>query len=231
VLDLIAISLGGMPASHNRMRASGQAFEKMTSHLEAIRRSGIPFGFIFTLTQYNLQELDWVAQFALTQGARLLQIHPLEHAGRASKTLQGDRPDGIECTFAYLEAARVQAAVRDQLRIQLDLVNRNLLYANPERFIAGPQPDGAETRSLGEIVSPLVIEADGTVVPLQYGFERAYALGNLHVAPLRKLSAQWRQDRMRAFRELCRRVFEEVRQSSDMPFFNWYEALARSEYR
>jgi len=85
--DLIAISLDGKPKSHNIMRASKQAFAGMLARLEGLRASEIPFGFIFTLTQYNLDELDWVASFALEQGARLLQIHPLEEVGRARAKL------------------------------------------------------------------------------------------------------------------------------------------------
>src|SRR5215208_1447118 len=64
VVDLLAISLDGVPASHNRNRASERAFETMASRLEGVRNSEIPFGFIFTLTLHNLHELDWVANFA-----------------------------------------------------------------------------------------------------------------------------------------------------------------------
>jgi MoaA/NifB/PqqE/SkfB family radical SAM enzyme len=122
--DLVAISLDGVPESHNRMRASERAFEQMSSRLEGLRQSQIPFGFIFTLTQHNLHELEWVAAFALEQGASLLQIHPLEMSGRACDLLQGKRPDGIEATIAFLEAARIQGMVGDRMYVQLDLVNR-----------------------------------------------------------------------------------------------------------
>src|SRR4029453_1754771 len=58
-LDLLAISLDGVPSSHNQMRGAANAFEIMVRHLPAVRRSEMPFGFIFTLTQHNLHELDW----------------------------------------------------------------------------------------------------------------------------------------------------------------------------
>jgi MoaA/NifB/PqqE/SkfB family radical SAM enzyme len=95
-IDLLAISLDGVPESHNQMRAHPRAFETMAKRLKALRRSGIPFGFIFTLTQHNVNELDWVAGFAKEQGAGLLQIHPLEDAGRARTRLRGGRPDEVE---------------------------------------------------------------------------------------------------------------------------------------
>ena len=85
--DLVAISLDGVPDSHDFMRNSPRAFDKMCARLQGLRACGIPFGFIFTLTFHNVHELDWVAQFAVAQGASLLQLHPLEPVGRATRTL------------------------------------------------------------------------------------------------------------------------------------------------
>jgi hypothetical protein len=77
-------------------------------------------------------------------------------------------------------------------------------------------------------VSPLVIEADGTVVPIQYGFSRGYALGNLKEAPLGELAARWRRERYPAFRSLCLRVYEEITAPAELPFVNWYDAITRA---
>ncbi|MBC8063659.1 MAG: radical SAM protein, partial [Chlorobia bacterium] len=89
VTDLLAISLDGVPESHNKMRNSPNAFERMSANLEGVRKMGIPFGFIFTLTMTNLHELKWVTDFAIEQGASLLQIHPLEEVGRGLAKLPG----------------------------------------------------------------------------------------------------------------------------------------------
>jgi MoaA/NifB/PqqE/SkfB family radical SAM enzyme len=226
-LDLLAISLDGPPESHNRMRASEHAFDGMLKRLEGVRRSGIPFGFIFTLTQHNVHELDWVAGFALEQGAKLLQIHPLEEAGRARQLLAGQRPDGVESAYAFLEARRIQELAGDRLLVHLDLAHRTLLASEPGRVFAddGSQGNGIG-RPLAEFVSPLIIEADGTVVPIEYGFPRPYALGNLTEAPLRELGPRWLTERHGDFRRLSRNVFEEVTAPTDLPFTNWYELMA-----
>jgi Fe-coproporphyrin III synthase len=226
-VDVLAISLDGVPASHNRMRASNRAFEIMASRLEGVRASGIPFGFVFTLTQHNLHELEWVASFAVEQGARLLQVHPLEEVGRARESLAGARPDAIEATYAYLAVNRIRTAFGARLQVHLDLAHRDFLRAHPERGLVSEPLDETSTRPLGELLSPLVVEADGTVVPLNYGFARAYAFGNLHDAPLRDLTSTWRRNRYAEFRRLCRRVFDDVTNAEDLPFFNWYEAVGR----
>jgi MoaA/NifB/PqqE/SkfB family radical SAM enzyme len=226
VVDVLAISLDGVPASHNAMRASERAFETMLSRLDSVRQSGIPFGFIFTLTQHNLHELAWAAEFAIEQGARLLQIHPLEAAGRAALLLPDTQPDELEFAYAYLEVARIRKLVGDRLFIQLDLADRELLRRHPERAFA--QAAAPADAPLAELVSPLIIEADASVVPIGYAFARAYALGNLHQARLHDLAAVWRRERYAAFHRLCQRVFDEVTAGDRLPFINWYERVTQA---
>lgn len=227
--DLIAISLDGHPSSHNQLRAHPRAFERMAANLPALRATGIPFGFIFTLTQHNLDEVEWVADFAVEAGARLLQIHPLELTGRASEELENAHPDRQEAAFAFYETARLQEKVGERLRVQLDLSHRLALKANPERVYGAPAGERRE-RPLAELVSPLVIEADGTVVPLEYGFTRALALGNLHTSPLRELSKSWKRESAEGFHALCERVHQRLTApapggSAARPVLNWYEAM------
>ena len=222
--DLLAISVDGQPASHNHLRASEHAFEVMESRLEGVRAAGIPFGFIFTLTRYNVHELQWVANFAVEQGARLLQIHPLEEVGRAGERLSGARPNEVSSTFPLLEGLRIQAISGGKLHVQVDLLDRDVLRANPGLGFADEYDD--ETKMpLGDIVSPLIIESDGTIVPLQHGFARQYALGNLHQQSLTDAAEDWRRMRLPSFRSLCRRVFQESTVPDTLPFFNWYEAV------
>ena len=228
VVDLLAISLDGAPESHNRMRNSPRAFDTMVSRLSALRDSGIPFGFIFTLTQHNLHELDWVADFALEQGARSLQVHPLEECGRASEELVGEAPDRREKSIAFLEFLRVQSKARDRLHVQIDLADSIALRSRPERVYAETGTSDLTNEPLAGLLNPLVVEIDGTVSPLQFGFPRSYALGNLHQSSLSELADTWREGGHETFHELCRRAFAGVTEGEGLPFVNWYEVLARS---
>ncbi len=230
-VDLWAFSLDGVPASHDQMRGSGRAFELLQSHLPAVRASGVPFGLIFTLTQHNLHELDWVATFARAQGARLLQIHPLEEVGRARHLLAGEEPDDTERAFAFLESLRLRSETEEGMRVQLDLVRPAQLRADPDSVFAGEMVGDGGDCPLADLVSPLVIEADATVTPLQYGFARSYALGSLQQAPLNALARAWRQECYPRFHSLCRQVFAELTSSPDLLFANWYAAVARQAER
>jgi hypothetical protein len=98
---------------------------------------------------------------------------------------------------------------------------------HPGRFYADDTwPQDAQ---LAELVTPLVVEADGTVVPLGYGFARQFALGSITKARLKDLAPQWIGSRYADFRNLCRGVYAEACAPSELPFLNWYELVgARS---
>ena len=225
-LDLLAISLDGTPESHNLMRGAANAFEVMVKHLPAVRESGLPFGFIFTLTQHNLHELDWVAAFAAEQGARLLQVHPLEESGRAADALPNAEPDDVESSVAFLEATRLQEKYGESMHLQLDLLDRQFVAKSPERVLA-TTPLDAHCRPLSALVSPLIVEPDGTVVPIHYGLDRRFALGNLYQRPLSALAVAWRAEKMEPFLAVCRRAFDDLLRPSELPFVNWYTLLAQ----
>jgi hypothetical protein len=200
----------------------------MQANLNKIRDSQIPFGFIFTLTQHNLHELSWVTEFARGEGAQLLQIHPLEGLGRASENLLGNQPDNIESAYAFLEFCRLQALHGDHLPLQLDLADRDLLRSEPARGLAEVSDGPTQHLKFAEVLSPLIIEPDGWIVPIQYGFDRRYSIGCLKTAPLRDLTVDWRVEKEAVFRKLCRQVFEEVTAPAELPLFNWYEVIAQA---
>ena len=225
VTSLLAISLDGRPEAHDRMRNSDRAFDTMVGRLDGVRSSGIPFGFIFTLTQHNVDELQWVAMFAISQGARLLQIHPLEMAGRAGLLLPEARPDETELSFALAEAVRIQELAGTRLRVQLDVAGKASIAANPDRVFAGADALSTDV-PLADLVSPLVLEPDGTLVPLSYGFPRAYQLGNVNERSLRSLGSDWRRERLDAFQRLCQRTLVALQEPANPELLNWYEAIS-----
>ena len=222
---LVAISLDGMPESHNRMRGSPRAFKTMQDKLHLLREARIAFGFIFTLTQFNCDELEWVAAFARDQGAQLLQVHALDVVGRARDSLGNAAPDGRELAAAFVETMRLQAEAGDTMTVHFDLLDRDFLAENPGTFFSTPRSADAAFRPFAESISPLILEADGTLVPLGHGFPRAFALGNLRTSPFSELIQNWRDTRECEFRSVCREVWQEARAPAEWPFINWYSEV------
>ncbi len=222
-VDVLAISLDGIPESHNRIRGSQLAFDTMKARLPLLRSANLNFGFIFTLTQYNLNELDWVRDFAIGEGAKLLQIHPLEEVGNAAVMLQGNAPDATESAYAWLLA---QKKGNNDLKVQIDLAFSETVKQHPELVFASALPEEKNKR-FGDLVSPIVIEADATVSPIQYGFARNFAIGNLTQAPLRMLLKNWQTHRLPAFHTLCRNVYDEIACAPKPFFFDWNNLIGK----
>lgn len=204
--DLIAISIDGKPDSHNKIRNDPRAFSKMKNNLAYLQDAGISFGFIFTLTQHNLDELEWVVGFALEHKARLLQIHPLEDTGRAMEEMRGQAPDELESAYAFAEVARLRAAAGEYINFQLDLIDRDYVKENPHRVFADEITEELDELPFADIVSPLVIEDDGRVSPIAYGFSSQWGFGNLHQHSLQNLLDNWRREKALPFREMCRKL-------------------------
>jgi len=233
-LSLLAISIDGVPDSHDHLRAAKGSFERMRAGLDTVRALGLPFGFIFTLTMSNLPELEWVAGFALEQGARLLQIHPLESVGRAQESGLHP-PDDLELSFAFLEVARLQAQLAGRLTLQFDVADRTLIAREPSRAFAAPMSESAEAIAampLASLVSPLVVQEDGWIVPLQHGFSTALAVGHLDQGAFAEQAARWKRERHGGFRALAREAWDGMRQSPEhLPFTNWYAAITGASRR
>jgi MoaA/NifB/PqqE/SkfB family radical SAM enzyme len=211
LVDMLAISLDGMPERHNRIRGSQRAFEQMANGVELVRQAGIPFAFVFTLTQENLHDLKWAAGFAAAQGALMLQVHPLEEFGRACSDLRGQALPARQMGAAWMMVEYLRELHRHKLMIHLDTLSRYQLPDAPGDF--------------DEMVSPLVIEDDGTVAPWRYGFPRAFAFGSLHTRTLLEMAPDWKRRHERAFRDLYREALRKVR-GSDQMFVNIYEMMA-----
>ena len=231
-LSVLAISLDGVPASHDRMRCRPGAFERMREKLGLVRASGVPFGFIFTLTWGNLHELDWAAGFAAAEGASLLQVHPLESAGRAAETGLAP-PDELELSFGFLEVARLQKQYAERLVIQYDVLDRDSVRCDPGRAYAVPTPDPADLAAapLADFLSPIVVQADGWIVPLQYGFSTGLAIGRVGEADFRSQARAWLAGRYGEFLALARDVWDEMAQAPEhLPFSNWYARISAASH-
>ena len=175
-LDLLAISIDGPPAEHNLLRASSSAFERVLRHLPAVRDTGVPFGFVFTLTRFNADQLDWLVGFAAEQGAVGVHIHPLTDTGRAMTMLRGAEPDALELLAARAEGARLAAAYPGML-VSVDALTSDEIVRDP-----GLVP-GADA-SVAELATFLIVDDAGNVLPLTHDIDPSFRFGSLWDAPL-----------------------------------------------
>jgi len=173
--------------------------------LQAVRRLGIPFAVVYPLSPANMGEMEAAAAFAAANGAAMLNVRP-----------DGELSDQQMATvWMMIECLRDMH--RGELAVQLEVLNRYHLPIDAgdlDGWRAGLQTD---TRFLGELISPLVVEQDGTVSPLRRGFPRSLALGNLRNATLAELAATWIHGGAAAFCRIYRAVLRDARFFGDLP--------------
>lgn len=221
-LDGVAISLDGPREVHDRIRGRVGAFDAIPQAAALLRERGQRFGFITTLTDRNWMHLPWLAEFAVQEGAALLQVHPLEMIGRAITDMAEEAPEQLAFGRAFLMVTALRAKFEDRLAIGLDLLLRDEMTRNPEIVYAG---DEVATDNDADGLGLLVLEADGTLVPISYGFSRRYALGNVHKQSLRDAFAAWRDSGKVAFRRLCSSVLDEISANPGELLVNWHERV------
>jgi hypothetical protein len=106
--------------------------------------------------------------------------------------------------------------------LHADVADTRVLTRHPEAVL-GPV---APTTSLASLARPLVLEDDGTVVPVTYGFPRRFALGNVVQTPLHDLAGGWIEQTYPRFRAVVAEALTQLRERPpDFPFVNWYEYL------
>jgi len=227
-VDVWAVSVDGSPDTHNRMRGSPRAFDAMVAGLEALRRAGVSFGVVHTLVEAGLGEVVWVADFAVTMGAALLQIHPLELAGRAA-TMGAMHPAQATLGRAYLAALALGAAYGATMAVHIDLCPRVTLLAHPELVYAGDAAERDRAAGAGRLGN-LAIESDGTIAPVAWGFSRRFALGDLSEERLAPSFQRWQRQGEEEFRALGRRVFAEVATNPQRRLLNIHELLVAASH-
>ena len=221
-LDVLAVSVDGTPAAHDLVRGSSTAFSRMRRGLAAVREVGLPFGLIATLTLFNVDELDWLARFAVEEGAAMLQVHPLTASGRAVAAMPGAVPDAQELAAAAAEVLRLRRE-HPGLPVHLDAVTREQLLRDP-RLFAPP-----EDADLPELVPLLVVTDDGTVVPLTYDIGAEHQWGSLHEAGLATLAGRWRPEGAPRLAAALARAHAAMAAPGGPPMLFWYDALGRRE--
>ncbi len=213
-LDLVAVSLDGPADLHNAVRGSPRAHDRLVAGLPVLRGLGLRFGVIHTVTRASWEHLFEVAEFAADAGACLLQLHPVEQAGRAVVPGVVDWAlDETTLARTYVVAALLKSQYAGSMHVQIDLLPRTHL----------PQPCNVvdAARAFGIVV----LEADGVVVPLAHGFDRRFALADLTRG---RIAEAWPAASARVlpqYRTVMRGLRDELDRPDAPELCNWHERM------
>lgn len=231
-LDALAVSCDGPPPVHDEIRGKAGAFAALGRGLEVVRASGVPFGLIHTVTRQSWEHLPWLGRFAVEQGASLLQLHPLESAGRARSDLHSHRVDDGLLARTWVMGRALAATHVGHLRVHVDAVTRYTLLHHPDDLVAGPEPTHTEpppTSQAATHVRTLVVEPDGALVPVSFGISRMFRVGHLRTDTLAAAWPDFAAARLPLLRTLCRSLRDEC-VASESEVVGWYDLLVERSH-
>lgn len=168
-VSLVGLSLDGTPARHDRMRGTTGAFERLSRRLPVLRDAGIRFALAHCVTRDSIEDLPWLLEFAVEQGAVAMQLHPLTLLGRGTECASMALTQS-ELARVFLIAELLRAEAGDTA-IQLDLVaTRDAIARQGDYAALGPAAIGLP---LSALVNPIVMDEHGALWPLAYGMAPA----------------------------------------------------------
>jgi len=228
-VSLVGVSLDGAPAQHDRIRGRAGAFKKVARNVKLLRDQGVPFAISYCATRDNLQDLPWLYKFAIEAGARGLQIHALNMAGRAeNKTTMALHEADYARLYLLAEALRQQSP--ESFSIQLDLAPTNIVSETVQRLGTTLKYSGAAGNQLSQLVNPIVLDEFGNLSPFVYGIAPSYAVAKANSESYQDKILKWKIGEKQQLADLLRRSAE-VADSASSVVVDWYDILARTSFQ
>lgn len=161
-MQRVSVSIDGLEATHDRMRARKGSFAGALAALTAIRDAGMTAQANTNLNRLNVGDLEGLYEVLLEHGVRGWQVQLTSPLGRAA-----DRPDMLFQPFDLLDvlpriAALKERGFRDGLLI---MPGNNLGYFGPEEALLRTPVPGGRDHFQGCQAGRFVmgIESDGAV--------------------------------------------------------------------
>jgi radical SAM protein with 4Fe4S-binding SPASM domain len=183
-LDSVSISVDGLEATHDALRALAGSFTSALAALSAFREAGVFVSVNTQINRTNFRELPELLELLISSGVRAFQIALTVAMGRAA-----DHPEILLQPYELIEVFPVIASLKrrcDEAGVRMWPGN-NIGYFGPyETLLRGRMPLG-HCYSCGAGVSTLGIEADGTVKGCPSLPTTAWAGGNVREHSLREI--------------------------------------------
>jgi radical SAM protein with 4Fe4S-binding SPASM domain len=184
-----SVSIDGLEATHDRMRAAPGSFRAATAALGYLREAGILIGSNVNLNRLNRGDLEGLYEHLKAQGITAWQVQITAPLGRAA-----DRPELLLQPWDLVEVVpRVAALKRRAFADGITLMpGNNLGYFGPEETLLRSLEEGGADHWLGCQAGKLVmgIESDGAVKGCPSLQTTAYVGGNLREQPISEI---WRE--------------------------------------
>ena len=163
--DALSISFDGLAARHDGIRLRKGAFDAALRTLYACAGAGHRVGAVVAVTGGALPELPALTDLLVEAGAARVQFHPISAVGRADGQAGLEELGEIDLLRVFL-LTQTLAEVHPEVDIRCDVLPRKALEAR-------------ETPRPGGLISPLIVDSDGQILPFAHGIAPSWSLGRL----------------------------------------------------
>lgn len=230
--DLVAISVDGKPEQHDKLRNFDGAFKKMEEGVAIVKDNVDYFGFIHTLFPGNWTIMPWLANFAVSHGARLLHLHPLEMAGRAASKLDSVRFDSESLHKIFIAFHYLRELYKDELVMQLDLLHRDYIIPNPAIAFHGAAMPALTPANFSTLFKELVIDEQGYILPVAHGFSKHFAIGNIYSdLSVSQMIEEFMDEKMEDVLRLYKTAYDEIAEDEEKELVNWSELIIDASHQ
>jgi len=181
LIDYIEVSLDGMLDLHNEIHNDPNAFSELLKGVDILKNYAQNFGFVHTLTSKSWDSLLWLAEFVFENQGSKLRIHPLEMAGRAispeSDLLELDQ---LTLHKVYYIHNYLQNKYKGRIELDLDVRHKSYIEQHPESIYVYPDVKNYSVLPLSDIFSDIVVDENGDILPVGYGFSTQFIISNLY---------------------------------------------------
>lgn len=225
-LDLVAISIDGNREKHDEIRCFKGAFDKTVEGIELLNKLNKDFGIIHTITNQSWENLLWLSDFAYEHGAKLLQLHPLELYGRASEQLFSEGLTQESLHKTHIIGTYLQSKFADKMRIQMDFLHREYIEEYPSTIHYQGENYKITEDNFAEFIKTIVINEQGTIYPVSYGFSDDFAICELSASnSFEKSFAKFVTNKGEQLYKLLSESYKEIVSNQDKDLVAWTEYI------
>jgi MoaA/NifB/PqqE/SkfB family radical SAM enzyme len=220
----VNISIDGPPGYHDRFRNLRGAFRASERGVQAAIAAGLPVTIISSISQANLDAVDFLVDWAATLGADQFLVQPLLTLGRGTE-LAGQCLTFAQLNRLILHLTDLANQPRNgNLRCQVIGARKKFLLAHPcGAFVC----NGAGChRGVVKEIKKLVVREDGMILPEVPTLSHRYALGNIREGSLAQLVSRYFERGYDEFDRLCRAAYAEVLPVWDCVIVPWEQILS-----
>jgi hypothetical protein len=173
----VSVSIDGPARVHDAMRAREGAFAGAARTVQRLADAGLSPWVSCGVTAHNVATVEEVVAHARSWGARGIHFHLVEPAGRAQSLTPETFLGPAARLRLYVDTALLAVASHPDIAVHVDLLHRDTILRHPALLYAADN----HTASMppAQSIKVLVMQADGSVLPLCHGMHARYGVGNL----------------------------------------------------